>query len=149
MAPVLLSFNHDRLDMTDTKYHEPEERSLQARRFTPASEAELAKAIELAFDYRGDVRLRLRHGETVEGYLFNRVNSGAHPDAPYVEIFPVDRGVQRPARTIPYGQIEEIEFSGEDTANGKSWEAWAAKKEFQRQAEAARVEAEARARGHL
>ena len=135
--------------MTDTKYHEPEERSLQARRFKPATEQELAEAIELAFDYRGDVRLRLRHGETVEGYLFNRVNVGTLPDVPYVEIFPVDREVQHPARTIPYDQIEEIEFSGEDTANGKSWEAWVTKKASQRQVEAARVEAEARARGHL
>jgi hypothetical protein len=135
--------------MTDTKYHEPEERSLQARRFRPATEQELAEAIELAFDYRGDVRLRLCNGETVEGYLFNRVNAGTHPVVPYVEIFPVDRGMQHPARTIPYDQIEEIELSGEDTANGKSWEAWAAKKESQRQVEAARVEAEARARGHL
>jgi hypothetical protein len=135
--------------MTDTKYHEPEERSLQTRWFKPASEQELAEAIELAFDYRGDVRLRLRHGETVEGYLFNRVNTGTPSDVPYVEIFPVDRGARRPARTIPYDQIEEIEFSGEDTANGKSWEVWAAKKETQRQVEAARVEAEARARGHL
>ena len=135
--------------MTDTKYHEPEERSLQSRRFRPATEQDLVEAIELAFDYRGDVRIRLRNGETVEGYLFNRVNSGAHPDVRYVDIFPVDRNAQQPARMIPYDQIEEIEFSGEDTANGKSWEAWAAKKQSQRQVEAALVEAEARARGHL
>lgn len=132
--------------MTDTKYHEPEAKSLQARRFKPSTEQELAEAVELAFDYRGDVRLRLRGGEAVEGYLFNRVNAGARP---HVELFPVAQSLQSPARTIFYDQIEEIEFSGEDTANGKSWEAWVTKKESQRQVEAARVEAEARARGHL
>lgn len=135
--------------MTDTKYHEPEERSLQGRRLKPATKQELVEAIELAFDYRGDVWLRLRHGETVEGYLFNRQIAGTDPDVSYVEIFPLERGEQRQIRRISYDQIEEIAFIGEDTANGKSWEAWASKKESQRQVEAARVEAEARARGHL
>ncbi|MGE3154561.1 MAG: hypothetical protein AB7G48_06215 [Nitrospiraceae bacterium] len=135
--------------MTDTKYHEPEQTSSQTRRFKPTTAEELAEAIELAFDYRGDVRLWLHGGETVEGYLFNRVHVGTDSGASYVEIFPVERGVQCPARTILCNQIEEIELSGEDTANGKSWEAWAAKKEAQRQVDAARLEEEARARGHL
>ena len=46
-------------------------------------------------------------------------------------------------------RIAALAFTGEDTANGKSWEAWVSKKESERRAEAARVEADARTRGHL
>ncbi|MCZ6780213.1 MAG: hypothetical protein O7C73_01055 [Nitrospirae bacterium] len=42
-----------------------------------------------------------------------------------------------------------IAFTGEDTASGKSWEAWAAKKESERCAEAQKVAEAASARGHL
>jgi hypothetical protein len=50
---------------------------------------------------------------------------------------------------VRYRDIAAIRFSGKDTASGTSWEAWVAKKEAQRQAEAERAAAEARARGHL
>ncbi len=42
-----------------------------------------------------------------------------------------------------------IAFTGEDTANGKSWEEWVSKKESERRVEAAKVEADARSRGYL
>jgi hypothetical protein len=44
---------------------------------------------------------------------------------------------------------DAIAFTGKDTADGKSWEAWVSKKASERQAEAARIEAEAKAQGHL
>lgn len=134
--------------MTDTKNHAAGHTgslagSLEGRLFKPVSAAETAEAVELAFDYRGDVTLSLRSGESVSGYLFNRQVSG---DASYLELFPVD---QPSPQRIAYRSIESITFTGEDTANGKSWEAWVSKKDSDRRAEAVQVEAEARQRGLL
>lgn len=128
--------------MTDTKNHTAAGSSFHGRTFRPASVAEIAEAIELAFDYRGDVTLTLTSGETVAGYVFNREPGGPKP---VLHFFPQSGG----ARIIPYGDVAGIAFTGEDTASGKSWEAWATKKESERRAEAERVEADARARGHL
>jgi hypothetical protein len=109
----------------------------------PTSLPEAAEAIELAFDYRGDVTLSLTTGESIVGYLFNRQVAGADS---YIEIFPADDPAPR---RIPYDAIATIAFTGENTANGKSWETWVSKKESDRQAEAERVEADARTRGYL
>lgn len=130
--------------MTDTKNHTVTGHgSLEGRVFRPASRAELAEAVELAFDYRGDVTMALTTGESVVGYLFNR--DAAEPD-PWIEVFPAD---DPSPRRISYAAIASLAFTGEDTANGKSWETWVSKKESERRAEAARVEADARTRGHL
>jgi hypothetical protein len=131
--------------MTDTKNHISGNgaASLEGRVFQPASPAELAEAIELAFDYRGDVTIGLRTGESVMGYLFNRQAAGTDP---YIEVFPADNPAPR---RIAYAVILSIAFTGEDTANGKSWEAWVSKKESERRTEAARVESDARTRGYL
>jgi hypothetical protein len=130
--------------MTDTKNHTSAEAgSLEGRVYRPLSSAETAEAVELAFDYRGDVTLELKSGEILTGYMFNRDHAAADP---WIEVFPAtDPG----SRRIAYRDIVAIEFSGDDTANGKSWEAWVSKKKSDRLVEAARVEAEARSRGHL
>ncbi|MBI3806994.1 MAG: hypothetical protein HY281_05700 [Nitrospirae bacterium] len=131
--------------MTDTKNHSGEgvTGSPEGRVFQPASFAELAEAVELAFDYRGDVTVSLKSGESLSGYLFNRQVRGSDS---YLELFPSDKS---DARHIRYDQIAAIAFTGEDTATGKSWEAWIAKKGSERRAEVERVEAEARTRGIL
>jgi hypothetical protein len=128
--------------MTDTKNHTAASGSLEGRILRPASPSERAEAVEFAFDYRGDVTLTLASGETVVGYIFNREAAGPRP---VLHVFPASGG----SRTIPYSDVAAIAFTGEDTASGKSWEAWVAKKESERRAESERVEAEARARGHL
>lgn len=135
----------DDLAVTDTKNHSDgnPSSSLEGRRFLPASPAELAEAIELAFDYRGDVTIELTSGERLEGYVFNRSTGGP---APALELFPADApGV----RHVLYSDIRSVAFTGEDTATGKSWETWVAKKESERRAEVERVAADAKARGHL
>jgi hypothetical protein len=130
--------------MTDTKNHTTAGAgSLEGRVFRPASREELAEAVELAFDYRGDVTLELTSGGSVVGYLFNRDAAGSDP---WIELFPADDPAPR---RIAYAHIASLAFTGEDTANGKSWEAWVCKKESERRAEADRVEADARTRGHL
>jgi len=129
--------------MTDTKNHAAGSASLEGRVFRPTSAAEIAEAVELAFDYRGDVTLELTSGTALAGYLYNRISTGSNP---FIEIFPANHPAPR---QIPYSAIASIAFTGEDTANGKSWEAWVNKKESERRAEAERVEADARARGLL
>lgn len=131
--------------MTDTKGHSfgGVAGSLEGRVFQPASFAELAEAVELAFDYRGDVTVSLKSGESLSGYLFNRQVSGSDS---YLEVFPSDSS---PARQIRYDQIVTIAFTGEDTATGKSWENWIAKKGSERRAEVDRVAADAKSRGIL
>ncbi|OQW31542.1 MAG: hypothetical protein A4E19_07985 [Nitrospira sp. SG-bin1] len=130
--------------MTDIKNHIADATaSLEGRVFKPAASAETIEAVELAFDYRGDVTLTLSSGESITGYIYNRHVTAT--DA-FVELFPADRP---DPRRIPYSDITTIAFTGEDTANGKSWEAWVSKKESERRAEAAKVEADARTRGYL
>ena len=130
--------------MTDTKNHAlGGSGSLEGRVIRPTTAAETAEAVELAFDYRGDITLELKSGDSLVGYIYNRTATG--PD-PAVDVFPADNPVPR---KIPYASIVSVAFTGEDTANGKSWEAWSNKKESERRAEAERVEADARARGLL
>ncbi|HEY3198219.1 MAG TPA: hypothetical protein VGJ57_09410 [Nitrospirales bacterium] len=104
---------------------------------------EVSRMIEEAFHYRGDVTVHVQSGEDVEGYIFNR-----NPDAesPYLQMY--INGQSAP-RHISYSEIVDISLTGEDTASGGDWEAWIKKKESERQAESARIEAAARARGHL
>ncbi|MEO8338303.1 MAG: hypothetical protein ABI604_01135 [Nitrospirota bacterium] len=131
--------------MTDITQHSTGAvtRSLEGRVFQPASFAELAEAVELAFDYRGDVTISLKSGDSVSGYLFSRQVNGSDS---YLEVFPSDSAE---ARHIRYDQIAAIAFTGEDTATGKSWETWIVKKDSERRAEVERVAAEARTRGIL
>ncbi len=117
--------------------------SYEGKTFRPQSPQELDEAIEIAFDYRGDITLLLSDGTSIEGYLFNR-DKKANP--PTLQIFPTDTPE---AILVLYSDIVALTFSGVDTASGNSWEAWVSKKESQRKEEADRIAAEARARGHL
>jgi len=116
--------------------------SLQGAVFTFQSDKERFDAIDKAFDYRGDVTLTVL-GEQIDGYIFNRDPKAAPPR---IEVFV--KGSEDP-KIIPYADISAISFTGKDTADGKSWEAWVSKKESERKAEADRVRAEAEAQGHL
>lgn len=129
--------------MTDSKHRAPEFETLRGREFRPATALELAEAIEKAFDYRGDVTLELVSGVKIEGYVFNRDATGSRP---FLQLFPKN---EVEARVIPYAEILAIAFTGQDTASGKSWEAWVAKKESQRRLEAEQAATDAKARGHL
>jgi hypothetical protein len=80
--------------------------------------ADRAAAIAAAFDYRGDVTLRLENGETLQGYLSNRCERASEP---HLDFFPSDGS---PQRRILYRGVKGIAFTGRDTASGKSWEAW-------------------------
>lgn len=103
----------------------------------------MIEAVDHAFDYRGDVRIALTSGEEVEGYVSNRSGSSAQP---YLTLMPKNAGG---IIEISLHDIVTIAFTGEDTASGKSWETWVAKKESQRKAESDAAAADARARGFL
>ncbi len=77
---------------------------------------ELLAAIEKAFDYRGDVTIKTTDGRSIEGYVFDRRPGES------VRLLPKDGGGSK--LTVPYADIADLEFTGRDTAAGKSWEAW-------------------------
>jgi hypothetical protein len=116
--------------------------SLEGAVFTFQTEADRIEAIDKAFDYRGDVSITLQN-EQIEGYIFNR-EAKANP--PRIEVFL--KGSEEP-RIIPYADVTALAFTGKDTANGKSWDAWVNKKESERKAEADRIKADSEAQGHL
>jgi len=87
-----------------------------------ADERELRAALEQAFDYRGDVTITLRSGETVVGYVFDRRLGSSLADS-FVRILPQEGA----RREIAYNEIAAVAFTGRDTAAGKSWEAWVKK----------------------
>jgi hypothetical protein len=121
----------------------PVEKTLQGREFVLATDQERNAAFEQAFDYRGDVMLELLSGETIEGYLFNRESSGNPPSVSVLL-----KGSDHP-RHIPYSEVTKLVFSGKDAADGKSYEAWKAKKKAERDAEAKRIEEKMKADGYL
>ena len=91
---------------------------------TLASEEEVRIALEKAFDYRGDVTLTKKNGETVEGYLYDRKPGKTLADsAVRVILNNQPRGVLKKL-TLPYAEIAAIAFTGRDTAAGKHYENW-------------------------
>src|SRR5947209_8177431 len=85
-----------------------------------ATPQEVMEAFEKAFDYRGDVTLTLKDERKVEGYVYDR-RVGKTLEDSAVRVLPKDG---MPRMTIPYAQITRLEFSGRDTAAGKSFETW-------------------------
>jgi hypothetical protein len=88
-----------------------------------ASEEETCKALEKAFDYRGDVTITRKDGTTVEGYVFDRKSAPSLAES-IVRVLP---RTSNQRVMIPYSDIAALAFTGRDTAAGKSWEAWVKK----------------------
>jgi hypothetical protein len=121
----------------------PSGKTVQGREFVLSTDDERNAAFEEAFDYRGDVTLELCSGETIEGYLFNREPTGNPPSVSLLL-----KGSDQP-RLVAYTEIAKLVFSGKDAADGKSYEAWKAKKKAERDAEAKRIEEKMKADGYL
>lgn len=79
----------------------------------------LTEQIEAAFQYRGDVTVTLRSGDTVSGYLYNRASGQ------YVELFRTGDGI---SCRLTERDVQSIALSGVDHAAGKSYQEWIAKK---------------------
>lgn len=78
------------------------------------------RAFDEAFDYRGDVTLTLADGSRLECFVFDRRPGASMADS-FVRVIVAIDGARR---SIPYDRIVRLEFSGKDTAAGKSWENW-------------------------
>ena len=81
-------------------------------------------ALDKAFDYRGDVTLSLKDGSKIEGYVFDRRANGASLADCVVRLFPKDHDKKV---AVPYSEIARLEFTGRDTAAGRSFETWVKK----------------------
>ena len=86
----------------------------------------LAEIVDRAFDYRGDVTVGTRDGCRRVGYLFNRNRDVPQP---FLQMFPAAGG---PPESVLYADVVSIEFTGRDTASGKSYAAWRKRKEAER-----------------
>lgn len=87
---------------------------------TAALPDELRRALDEAFEYRGDVTLTLKDGRRVEGYVFDRIPGPSLGESSVRILRSADAAKER----ISYADIVELLFSGKDTAAGKTWENW-------------------------
>src|SRR5262249_56153694 len=85
-----------------------------------AGEEETRRAKEKAFDYRGDVTITLKSGKKFKGYIFDRRSGKSLADS-VVRLYPKSDNQKL---SIAYADIAALAFTGQDTAAGKSWEAW-------------------------
>ena len=94
--------------------------SLQGLVASREDEKALLGALEEAFDYRGDITLTLTDGAVVKGYIFDRRTGDSLHDS-QLRLLPEasDEKV-----TVRYDMIDRIEFTGRDTAAGKSFDTW-------------------------
>jgi hypothetical protein len=94
---------------------------LQGHRADASHPDALREAIELAFNYRGDVTItRASDGLPVEGYIFDRRTDRATGEL-IIRVIPRSSD-ERVA--IRFSDIATLHFSGKDTASGKSFETW-------------------------
>lgn len=107
------------------------------------TKADQHEAVRLAFDYRGDVTMTFKDFGPVIGYIYNY-----DPTHDLIQAFVVE-GKDSVPRNFRMSSLQKLEFSGEDKAFGKSWDAWMQKSAKQRQAEAAAEAERARALGNL
>ena len=123
------------------EYVNPSEKpSLQGLIATQDDERALIDALEKAFDYRGDVTLTVRGGRYIAGYIFDRRRGDTLNDSS-VRILPEDSDEKIAVR---FSEIERVEFSGKDTAHGKTFENWVKRfTEKRLKGESAGIESEA------
>ena len=92
-----------------------------------ATDAEVREALEKAFDYRGDITVTRKDGTTVEGYLYDRYN-GPTLEASKIRIIPQPKpGAPTERVNISYADVAGLQFTGRDTAAGKTFDAWVKK----------------------
>ena len=112
--------NPDDLEVSPGFVHE----NLEGQVPPLASDDEIRSAFEKAFDYRGDITLTRKDGSRIEGYIFDRNSRGTSLADCYVRLYPKssDEKIK-----IPYTDVARLEFTGKDTAAGKSFETWVRK----------------------
>jgi hypothetical protein len=76
------------------------------------------RAFGEVFDYRGDVTLTLEDGSRIECFVFD------HREAPGGATLRVIETSTGDKRSVACAGVRRIEFTGKDTAAGKTWENW-------------------------
>jgi hypothetical protein len=102
------------------------EKTLEGWTPEPDAALPLTRIVDLAFDYRGNITIVLRDGATLYGYVSNR---DIETPAPYLEMF--DGEGDGPHR-VSLADVRTIHFTGKDTAAGKSYTAWLARKQAEK-----------------
>ena len=87
---------------------------------THADVLALQAGLDEAFGYRGDVTIITKDARRIEGYIFD-LRSGKTLEDSFVRVL---TGTSDERIVVRYNEIESLEFSGRDTAAGKSWENW-------------------------
>ena len=100
-----------------------EEKSLHGWAPELGEEMTLERVIDLAFDYRGNTTIIKKDGSEIVGYICNRDRSAPEP---FIQL--IDEAGNGP-HTLAYAEIATINFTGRDTAAGKSWQAWVDRKQ--------------------
>lgn len=85
--------------------------------------AEVRAMVEKAFDYRGDVTIRLKDGRVMEGFLFDR-QAGPDLAGSWLRLIPknLDEKI-----AVKYADVAGLALTGRDAAEGKSFETWVRK----------------------
>ncbi len=104
----------------DRAFVAAKEKTLQGLVATRADELALLDALEQAFDYRGDCTVATTDGRAVTGYIFDR-RRGDTLDDSTLRLLTAES--DDPV-TIRFSEIDRLEFTGRDTAHGKSFETW-------------------------
>jgi hypothetical protein len=98
--------------------------SLEGNRPPMENDAQVREAVELAFNYRGDVTIALRDGRILDGYIYDR-NADAEKLADCrLRLIPSNSSDRI---NVSYADLACLTFSGRDTAAGKSFETWVKK----------------------
>lgn len=96
-------------------------KSLQGQSLKLTTLDDRRTVVQKAFDYRGDVSLTLADGKELQGYIFDQRLADAEPT---IRLMLQDTSEKVTVRLI---EIEQLSFTGRDTADGKSWETWVRK----------------------
>ena len=101
---------------------QPRPTEIQGSTVDASNPDELRHALELAFNYRGDVTIaRKSAGPPIEGYIFDIKAGNRDGRETVVRVIPKNSD-ERIA--IPLSEIASVIFTGKDTASGKSFETW-------------------------
>lgn len=98
-----------------------EDQNLQGFHASASEREAFEKAVELAVDYRGDVTITVTDtDESIEGFVFDVKRT----DSPETTLLRYIAKGEDGRSSIPFSRISAIEFTGKDTAAGRSFETW-------------------------
>ena len=101
--------------------HEDAAAFTQGMRIEADDPVVMRQAIAMAVNYRGDVTItQASTGAVIEGYIYDHRPSD-DPARDIVRMIPKDGSGKL---SLPASDITTLEFSGRDTAQGKSFETW-------------------------